>query len=90
MPDTNPLPEADGTCPECGGSVLFFEGETDTRCFNYECGAIVRRMPGTHEIWVRATQFGSPYEVEVEARSGRMRWRLFADPGQWTEGEPPR
>ena len=42
---TEQLPEADGYCHECGGMVLFLKGETDTRCFNYECGAIVRRLP---------------------------------------------
>lgn len=83
------LPEADGYCHACGVAVLFLEGETDTRCFNYDCGAIVRRNPVALEEWLTATQLGSPYEVQHEARSGRKRWRMYRDPQEWTEGEPP-
>jgi hypothetical protein len=52
------LPEADGYCNSCGGAVLFFEGETDARCFNYECGAIVRRLPIDHVALPATTLLG--------------------------------
>lgn len=50
---------------------------------------MVPAMDTQDEVWLDITHHGTPYEVQVEARTGRYRWREYAKAGEWIDGWPP-